>query len=77
MLYDAATGGAQVGYTTSFMYSPVLQRHIGLARVRPEPRDARLRGAPRAGDQPPQHDGRRAAPRSCPLFNPARKTAKP
>ena len=25
----------QVGYVTSFCYSPVLQRHIGLARVRP------------------------------------------
>jgi len=25
----------QVGYATSFMYSPVLQRHIALARVRP------------------------------------------
>ena len=35
MLYDA-TGEALVGYATSFMYSPVLQRHIGLARVRPE-----------------------------------------
>ena len=29
-------GDEQVGYATSFMYSPVLQRHIGLARVRPE-----------------------------------------
>jgi len=35
MLYDAPAGGSQVGYTTSFVYSPVLQRHIGLARVRP------------------------------------------
>ena len=26
-LYD--DDGAQVGYATSFMYSPVLQRHIG------------------------------------------------
>jgi aminomethyltransferase len=34
MLYDAA-GDQQVGYATSVMYSPVLQRHIGLARVRP------------------------------------------
>ncbi|WP_395153877.1 aminomethyltransferase family protein [Ilumatobacter sp.] len=34
MVYD---GDAQrVGYATSFMYSPVLQRHIALARVRPE-----------------------------------------
>jgi aminomethyltransferase len=32
-LYDE--DDRQVGYTTSFMYSPVLQRHIALARVRP------------------------------------------
>lgn len=30
-VYDDA--GAQLGYATSFMYSPVLQRHIALARV--------------------------------------------
>jgi aminomethyltransferase len=34
VLYDA--GGGQVGYCTSFVYSPVLQRHIGIARVRPD-----------------------------------------
>jgi len=33
MLYDESR--AQVGYATAFMHSPVLQRHIGLARVRP------------------------------------------
>ena len=35
---DAATtpSGAEVGYCTSFVYSPVLQRHIGIARVRPD-----------------------------------------
>ncbi|HEX7222497.1 MAG TPA: aminomethyltransferase family protein, partial [Candidatus Limnocylindrales bacterium] len=33
-VYDE--GGAQVGYSTSYMYSPMLQRHIALARVRPE-----------------------------------------
>ena len=26
----------RVGYATSFMYSPMLQRHIAIARVRPE-----------------------------------------
>ena len=38
MLYADADGsvGDQVGYCTSFVYSPVLQRHIGIARVRPE-----------------------------------------
>jgi aminomethyltransferase len=34
-VYDEA-GQRQVGYATSWMYSPMLQRHIGLARVRPE-----------------------------------------
>ena len=33
MLYD--DDGERVGYTTSFMYSPVLQKHIAMARVRP------------------------------------------
>jgi len=27
---------SEVGYCTSFVYSPVLQRHIGIARVRPD-----------------------------------------
>jgi aminomethyltransferase len=34
MLYDGQHD--EIGYCTSFVYSPVLQRHIGLARVRPE-----------------------------------------
>jgi aminomethyltransferase len=34
MVYDDAV--ERVGYATSFSYSPVLQRHIALARVRPE-----------------------------------------
>ena len=29
-------GQSEVGYCTSFVYSPVLQRHIGIARVRPD-----------------------------------------
>jgi aminomethyltransferase len=33
-VYDA--DGRQVGYATSYMYSPMLQRHIALARVTPE-----------------------------------------
>jgi aminomethyltransferase len=33
MLYD--DDGERVGYATSLMYSPVLQRHIAMARVRP------------------------------------------
>jgi aminomethyltransferase len=34
MVYDDARD--RVGYATSFMYSPMLQRHIALARVRPD-----------------------------------------
>jgi aminomethyltransferase len=34
MVYDDDV--QRVGYATSFMYSPVLQRHIALARIRPE-----------------------------------------
>ncbi len=33
MLYD--TDDRQIGWTPSFLYSPVLQRHIGIARVEP------------------------------------------
>lgn len=34
MVYD--NDAQRVGYATSFMYSPMVQRHIALARVRPE-----------------------------------------
>jgi aminomethyltransferase len=34
MLYDP--DGGRAGYATSLMYSPMLQNHIGIARVRPE-----------------------------------------
>ena len=34
MLYD--DDGDRIGYATSLMYSPMLQRHIAMARVRPE-----------------------------------------
>ena len=34
MLYDAE--GERAGYATSYVYSPMLQTHIGIARVRPE-----------------------------------------
>jgi aminomethyltransferase len=34
MLYD--DDGERIGYATSLMYSPMLQRHIALARVRPD-----------------------------------------
>ena len=70
------TAAAQVGYVTSFMYSPVLQRHIGLARVRPDLAAPGHRGAHGARHQPPQHDGAGHDDRELPLFNPPRKTAK-
>jgi aminomethyltransferase len=64
----------QVGYTTSFMYSPVLQRHIALARVRPALAAA---GTPvrleidvnHRYEYVPAHTAR------LPLYNPTRKTA--
>ncbi|HEY6628045.1 MAG TPA: glycine cleavage T C-terminal barrel domain-containing protein, partial [Acidimicrobiia bacterium] len=34
MLYDAEV--KRIGYTPSFVYSPMMQRHIGIARVEPE-----------------------------------------
>jgi aminomethyltransferase len=74
MLYDAATGGTQVGYTTSFLYSPVLQRHIGLARVRPDLADP---GSQVHLELAVQHHTARvsASTATLPLFRPARKTA--
>ena len=59
----------QVGYVTSFIYSPVLQRHIGLARVRPDLAAAGHRGAPGARAQPPQHH-RAGAHRAAPPVQP-------
>ncbi len=34
MIYDANL--ERIGYTPSFVYSPILQRHIGIARLRPQ-----------------------------------------
>lgn len=73
LLYDAQGDG--VGYCTSFVYSPVLQRHIGLARVRPD------RAAPGTEVQlelAVNHHNTTVLARTArlPFFNPARKTAK-
>jgi aminomethyltransferase len=72
MLYDDDM--ARVGYTTSFMYSPMLQCHIAMARVRPH------LGAP--GSQvhlevtiDHRYQTVLAHVHRPPLFNPARKTA--
>ena len=73
---DPEGTGEQVGYVTSFCYSPVLQRHIGLARVRPglaEP------GTVLHMETTLHHGTHMVAVATAPLpfFNPARKTATP
>ncbi len=78
VLHDRPTtaGGSQVGYVTSFMYSPVLQRHIGLARVRP---DLATPGSEVHMELALNHSNTTVLARTArlPLFNPARKAAKP
>ena len=56
MLYD--DDGERIGYATSLMYSPMLQRHIAMARVRPDLAAVGIAGQPRAHHQPPLRDGR-------------------
>ena len=74
MLYDA--DGSHIGYATAFMYSPVLQRHIGMARVRPEhaaiDSDVHL-------ETTINHHNTTVLARTAkmPLFNPERKTSTP
>lgn len=74
MLYDAGATGDHAGYVTSFMYSPVLQRHIGLARVRPELAAA---GTELRMEVAIAHRNTTVKVRTAksPLFNPSRKTA--
>jgi len=71
-LYD--DDGAQVGYATSFMYSPVLQRHIGIARV---PVASAAAGSRVNLEIPINHRYVHVAARTArlPHFNPQRKTA--
>jgi aminomethyltransferase len=68
--------GAQVGYVTSFLYSPILQRHIGLARVPPALAEP---GTGLRMETMLHHTTTTVAASTAPLpfFNPARKTAKP
>ena len=72
MLYD--DDYQRVGYATSFMYSPMLQRHIALARVRPD--FAKL-GTKVNLEFTVDHHYEQVAARVArlPLYNPARKTA--
>ena len=72
MLYD--DDGQRIGYATSMMYSPVLQRHIALARVRP---DFATTGSHVNVEITINHEYRtvNAEVARLPLFRPDRKTA--
>ncbi len=72
MLYDDE--GTRVGYATSLMYSPALQRHIAMARVRP---DLGARGSHVNVELTINHQYRTVGAEVArkPLFNPERKTA--
>ena len=64
----------QVGYATSFMYSPMLQRHIAIARVRP---DLAKLGTKVNLEFTVDHHYEQVAAHVArlPLYNPERKTA--
>ena len=68
--------GEQIGYATSVMYSPVLQRHIGIARVRP---DLAEPDTTVHMETTILHATElvRARTTTMPFFNPQRKAAKP
>jgi glycine cleavage system aminomethyltransferase T len=75
MVYaDGDRGGGQAGYATSFMYSPVLQRHIAVARVRP---DLAEPGTRVKLEFTVNHRYEQVAAQVArlPLFNPERRTA--
>ena len=71
-VYDDA--GTQLGYATSLMYSPMLQRHIALARV---PLDRTRPGSQVKLELPVNHryEYFDAAVSRLPLYNPDRRTA--
>jgi aminomethyltransferase len=71
-VYDDA--GNQLGYATSLMYSPMLQRHIALARV---PLDRTSPGSAVKLELPVNHryEYFDAAVTRLPLYNPDRRTA--
>jgi len=71
---DGDHGDGQAGYATGFMYSPVLQRHIAIARVRP---DLAEPGTPVRLEFTVNHRYEQVAAHVArlPLFNPERRTA--
>jgi aminomethyltransferase len=71
-VYD--DGGTQLGYATSLMYSPMLQRHIALARV---PLELARPGSRVKVELPVNHryEYFDAAVTRLPLYNPDRRTA--
>jgi glycine cleavage system T protein (aminomethyltransferase) len=71
-VYDDA--GEQVGYATSFMYSPMLQRHIAIARV---PVEAATPGSKVNLEIPISHRYVHVAAHTgrMPLYSPERRTA--
>jgi aminomethyltransferase len=74
VIYDA--NGKQIGYATAFMYSPVLQRHIGMARLRPKHAPV---GTELHVETTINHHNTTVLARTAkmPLFNPERKTSTP
>jgi aminomethyltransferase len=74
MLYDDPNRENSVGYATSLMYSPMLQRHIAIARVLPE---YAAKGSTVHVELTVDHEylSVPATTDRLPLFNPARKTS--
>jgi glycine cleavage system T protein (aminomethyltransferase) len=72
MLYD--DDGARIGYATNLMYSPVLQRHIAMARLRPDMAEV---GSRVNFELTVNHQYQTVAAEVArlPLYNPKRKTA--
>ena len=64
----------RIGYATSFMYSPVLQRHVGIARLKPKYAEP---GTEVFIEQTVNHEyiNVRATVTTLPFYNPERKTA--
>jgi aminomethyltransferase len=74
MLYDGPGRDNSVGYATSLMYSPVLQRHIAIARVLPA---YAAKGSTVHVELTVDHEylSVPATTDRLPLYNPARKTS--